>query len=101
MRAGATAPRRTHSAARGAAIWRRQPLVGGGTADAYFAGFYAALPTRAIGMTKRLFEHAYTASLDDQLALEAELRAAAPHLHHSPRDQALARAHACRRSDGL
>jgi 2-(1,2-epoxy-1,2-dihydrophenyl)acetyl-CoA isomerase len=28
-------------------------------------------------MTKRLFEHAYTASLEEQLALEAELQHAA------------------------
>jgi 2-(1,2-epoxy-1,2-dihydrophenyl)acetyl-CoA isomerase len=28
-------------------------------------------------MTKRLFEHAYTASLDQQLGLEAELQQAA------------------------
>ena len=38
---------------------------------------YAALPTRAVAMTKRLFEHAYSASLDEQLALEAELQQAA------------------------
>jgi 2-(1,2-epoxy-1,2-dihydrophenyl)acetyl-CoA isomerase len=38
---------------------------------------YAALPTRAVAMTKRLFEHAYAASLDQQLALEAELQQAA------------------------
>ena len=44
---------------------------------AELAGFYAALPTKAIGMTKRLFEHAYTASLEEQLALEAELQQAA------------------------
>ena len=30
-----------------------------------------------VAMTKRLFEHAYTASLDEQLALEAELQQAA------------------------
>jgi 2-(1,2-epoxy-1,2-dihydrophenyl)acetyl-CoA isomerase len=41
------------------------------------ASFYAALPTRAIGMTKRLFEHAYDATLEEQLALEAELQQAA------------------------
>jgi 2-(1,2-epoxy-1,2-dihydrophenyl)acetyl-CoA isomerase len=41
------------------------------------AEWYAALPTRAVAMTKRLFEHAYTASLDQQLALEAELQQAA------------------------
>ena len=42
-----------------------------------FAAGYAALPTRAIGMTKRLFDHAYDATLEDQLALEAELQQAA------------------------
>ena len=35
---------------------------------------YAALPTRGIGLTKRLFEHAYDASLEEQLALEAQLQ---------------------------
>jgi len=44
---------------------------------AELAGWYAALPTRAVAMTKRLFEHAYSASLDQQLALEAELQQAA------------------------
>jgi 2-(1,2-epoxy-1,2-dihydrophenyl)acetyl-CoA isomerase len=41
------------------------------------AEWYAALPTRAVAMTKRLFEHAYGASLDQQLGLEAELQQAA------------------------
>ena len=41
------------------------------------ASWYAALPTRGVAMTKRLFEHAYAASLDEQLALEAELQQAA------------------------
>jgi 2-(1,2-epoxy-1,2-dihydrophenyl)acetyl-CoA isomerase len=41
------------------------------------AAWYAALPTRAVAMTKRLFEHAYAASLDQQLGLEAELQQAA------------------------
>jgi 2-(1,2-epoxy-1,2-dihydrophenyl)acetyl-CoA isomerase len=41
------------------------------------AEWYAALPTRAVAMTKQLFEHAYTASLDQQLELEAELQQAA------------------------
>lgn len=35
---------------------------------------YAALPTRGIGLTKRLFEHAFTASLEEQLELEAALQ---------------------------
>jgi 2-(1,2-epoxy-1,2-dihydrophenyl)acetyl-CoA isomerase len=37
----------------------------------------AAAPTRAIGMTKRLFDHAWTAGLDEQLEREAQLQAAA------------------------
>jgi len=41
------------------------------------AEWYAALPTRAVAMTKQLFEHAYTASLARQLDLEAELQDAA------------------------
>jgi 2-(1,2-epoxy-1,2-dihydrophenyl)acetyl-CoA isomerase len=41
---------------------------------AALASEYAALPTRGIGLTKRLFEHAYTASLDEQLELEAALQ---------------------------
>jgi 2-(1,2-epoxy-1,2-dihydrophenyl)acetyl-CoA isomerase len=39
-----------------------------------FAALYADLPTRAIGMTKQLFEHAYDATLEEQLALEARLQ---------------------------
>ena len=35
------------------------------------------LPTRGIAMTKRLFDHAQNATLDEQLALEAELQTAA------------------------
>jgi 2-(1,2-epoxy-1,2-dihydrophenyl)acetyl-CoA isomerase len=41
------------------------------------AATYAAAPTRAIGMTKRLFDHAESASLEDQLELEAQLQSAA------------------------
>jgi 2-(1,2-epoxy-1,2-dihydrophenyl)acetyl-CoA isomerase len=41
---------------------------------AELAEWYAGLPTRAVAMTKRLFEHAYDASLEEQLALEAELQ---------------------------
>ena len=37
----------------------------------------AALPTRGIGMTKRLVEHALTATLEQQLEREAELQSAA------------------------
>src|SRR5215204_3018629 len=47
------------------------------TRTAEFSAEYAARPTRGIGLTKRLFEHAYTASLDEQLELEAELQQAA------------------------
>jgi 2-(1,2-epoxy-1,2-dihydrophenyl)acetyl-CoA isomerase len=39
--------------------------------------WWAALPTKAVGATKRLFDHAFTASLDEQLALEARLQQAA------------------------
>jgi 2-(1,2-epoxy-1,2-dihydrophenyl)acetyl-CoA isomerase len=38
------------------------------------AAVYAAAPTRGIALTKRLFDHAATASLEEQLALEAELQ---------------------------
>ena len=37
----------------------------------------AALPTRAIAMTKRLFQRAATSRLEDQLELEAQLQVAA------------------------
>ena len=37
----------------------------------------AAMPTRAIGMMKRLFDRAQTATLGEQLELEAQLQAAA------------------------
>ena len=39
--------------------------------------WYAALPTRGVAMTKQLFDHAFTASLDEQLELEAALQQAA------------------------
>jgi 2-(1,2-epoxy-1,2-dihydrophenyl)acetyl-CoA isomerase len=41
---------------------------------AELAAEYAVCPTRGIGLTKRLFEHAFTASLDAQLELEAALQ---------------------------
>jgi 2-(1,2-epoxy-1,2-dihydrophenyl)acetyl-CoA isomerase len=41
------------------------------------AATFASLPTRAIGMTKRLFDHAATATLEEQLELESQLQAAA------------------------
>ena len=45
--------------------------------SAELAAEYAARPTRGIGMTKRLFDHAYDATLEQQLELEAELQQAA------------------------
>ena len=45
------------------------------------AARWAALPTRAVGLTKRLFEHADDAGLEAQLALEAELQHEATHTH--------------------
>jgi 2-(1,2-epoxy-1,2-dihydrophenyl)acetyl-CoA isomerase len=44
---------------------------------AELAATYAAAPTRAIGMTKRLFEHALTATFEEQLEQEAQLQKAA------------------------
>jgi 2-(1,2-epoxy-1,2-dihydrophenyl)acetyl-CoA isomerase len=44
---------------------------------AELAGELAAAPTRAIGMTKRLVDHAWTATLNEQLEREAESQAAA------------------------
>ncbi len=41
------------------------------------AGVYAALPTKAIGMTKRLFDNAPLVTLEEQLELEAQLQSAA------------------------
>lgn len=41
------------------------------------AEWFAELPTRAVAMTKQLFERAYSASLEDQLELEADLQQAA------------------------
>lgn len=48
-----------------------------GARVAELAQWCAALPTRGVAMTKQLFEHAYTASLEDQLELEAALQQAA------------------------
>ena len=45
--------------------------------SAEVASHYASLPTRGIGMTKRLFDHATTATLEEQLEMEAQLQAAA------------------------
>jgi 2-(1,2-epoxy-1,2-dihydrophenyl)acetyl-CoA isomerase len=44
---------------------------------AELADWYAERPTRAVAMTKQLFEHAFPASLEDQLELEAALQQAA------------------------
>lgn len=41
------------------------------------AASFASLPTRGIGMTKRLFDHAESATLEEQLEREAELQTAA------------------------
>ncbi|HEY5659535.1 MAG TPA: enoyl-CoA hydratase-related protein [Gaiellaceae bacterium] len=44
---------------------------------AAFAAQLAELPTRGVGMTKRLLDRAVTATLDEQLEREAQLQAAA------------------------
>jgi 2-(1,2-epoxy-1,2-dihydrophenyl)acetyl-CoA isomerase len=44
---------------------------------AELAATYAAAPTRAIGMTKRLIDHADNATLEEQLEMEAQLQAVA------------------------
>jgi 2-(1,2-epoxy-1,2-dihydrophenyl)acetyl-CoA isomerase len=44
---------------------------------AELAETWADLPTLAVGRTKQLFEHAHTASLEEQLALEGRLQQAA------------------------
>src|SRR6266511_5095054 len=44
---------------------------------AELAAQVAAMPTQGIAMTKRLFDHAETATLDEQLSLEAHLQAQA------------------------
>jgi 2-(1,2-epoxy-1,2-dihydrophenyl)acetyl-CoA isomerase len=41
---------------------------------AELAADWAARPTRGVGLTKRLLEHAHGASMEDQLALEAALQ---------------------------
>jgi 2-(1,2-epoxy-1,2-dihydrophenyl)acetyl-CoA isomerase len=48
-----------------------------GERTAELAATWAALPTRAVAMTKQLFDRAERASLEDTLQLEAELQAAA------------------------
>jgi 2-(1,2-epoxy-1,2-dihydrophenyl)acetyl-CoA isomerase len=44
---------------------------------AELAALYAAAPTRAIGLTKKLFANAVTSTLEEQLAREAELQSQA------------------------
>jgi 2-(1,2-epoxy-1,2-dihydrophenyl)acetyl-CoA isomerase len=44
---------------------------------AELAGRYAHMPTRGIWLTKKLFDHAGTATLEEQLALEARLQSEA------------------------
>jgi 2-(1,2-epoxy-1,2-dihydrophenyl)acetyl-CoA isomerase len=45
------------------------------------AARYAAAPTTAVGLTKRLFEHAQVGTLEEQLELEAELQTTATETH--------------------
>ena len=44
---------------------------------AELAAQYAAMPTRGVGLTKRLFDAAERNTLEEQLELEAELQTAA------------------------
>jgi 2-(1,2-epoxy-1,2-dihydrophenyl)acetyl-CoA isomerase len=57
------------------------PADGLSARAAELAAFYSGLPTKAIGMTKRLFDHAFTASLEEQLEMEAQLQTAATQTH--------------------
>ena len=41
----------------------------------------AAMPTRGIALSKRLFDHAEHTTLEEQLELEAQLQAAATRTH--------------------
>jgi 2-(1,2-epoxy-1,2-dihydrophenyl)acetyl-CoA isomerase len=50
------------------------PTASFGSRVAELAQEWAARPTRGVGLTKRLFEHAHTADLEAQLALEARLQ---------------------------
>jgi 2-(1,2-epoxy-1,2-dihydrophenyl)acetyl-CoA isomerase len=47
------------------------------TRVAELAAQLADLPTKGVGMTKRLLDHAVTASLEEQLEREAQLQTAA------------------------
>jgi 2-(1,2-epoxy-1,2-dihydrophenyl)acetyl-CoA isomerase len=53
------------------------PADGLAARAAELAAELAAQPTRALAMNKRLFDHAWTASLEEQLELEAQLQTAA------------------------
>jgi 2-(1,2-epoxy-1,2-dihydrophenyl)acetyl-CoA isomerase len=52
------------------------PAEGFASRVAELAAEWAARPTLAVGRTKQLFEHAFSASLEEQLAREAELQQA-------------------------
>jgi 2-(1,2-epoxy-1,2-dihydrophenyl)acetyl-CoA isomerase len=53
------------------------PADGLAVRAAALAAELASLPTRAVAMNKRLFDHAWTATLEEQLELEAQLQTAA------------------------
>ena len=53
------------------------PADGLAARAAELAAELAALPTRAIAMTKRLLDHAETATLEEQLEWEAQLQSVA------------------------
>jgi 2-(1,2-epoxy-1,2-dihydrophenyl)acetyl-CoA isomerase len=53
------------------------PADGLAARAAELAGELAAMPTAAIGMTKRLLDHSETATLEEQLEREAQLQSAA------------------------
>jgi 2-(1,2-epoxy-1,2-dihydrophenyl)acetyl-CoA isomerase len=53
------------------------PVEGFAEAIAERAATWAALPTLAVALTKELFESADTATLEEQLAMEARLQDAA------------------------
>jgi 2-(1,2-epoxy-1,2-dihydrophenyl)acetyl-CoA isomerase len=53
------------------------PADGLAVRAAALAAELASLPTRAVAMNKRLFDHASTATLEEQLELEAQLQTAA------------------------
>ncbi|MDQ5821547.1 MAG: enoyl-CoA hydratase-related protein [Actinomycetota bacterium] len=68
------------SAADAQALGLVSDVVGADTLDAHvaeLAGRLAGMPTRAIGMSKRLFDRAAESTLEDQLELEAQLQSVA------------------------